>query len=213
MLADALFSPAQQKLLALLFIRADEAFHLNEIIGITGLSNASVQRELRRLHEAMLVGSRRVGNVREFRCNKESAVYPELHGLIQKTFGSTGVLLAALTPLMPELRVAFVYGSIAKGSETAVSDVELLLVGDSIGHRTLLSALGPAEQALGRKISATRYSLADFRKRQHEQQHILMRILEQPKIFIVGDEHVLALLGELHQDTQAKPGKPENTLP
>jgi predicted nucleotidyltransferase len=203
MIADALFSRAQQKVLGLLFVRVDEAFHLNEIIRTTGLSSASVQRELRRLDEAGLIVSRRVGNVRQFRSNKESPVFPELHGLIQKTFGLAGVLSSALAPLLPELRTAFVYGSVAKGSDTATSDVDLLLIGDSIGYGTLLSALAPAEQTLGRKISPTPYSLADFKKRLQEQQHFLMRVLEQPKIFIVGDEHDLRRLGEPGQDTQA----------
>jgi len=206
MIADALFTPAQQKLLALLFVRADEAFHLNEIIRLTGLGSASAQRELRRLDDAGLVVSQRIGNVRQFRANQDSPIYPELHGLIQKTFGLVGVLRAALVSLLPALRLAFVYGSIAKGVDTALSDVDLMLVGDSISYGALLSALAPAEQVLGRKISPTPYSLAEFRKRQQEQQHFLMRVLEQPKIFIVGDDDDLRWLGESGQDTQTQGG-------
>jgi predicted nucleotidyltransferase len=204
MIADALFTPAQQKLLALLFVRVDDALHLNEIIRLTGLGSASAQRELRRLSDAGLIVSQRVGNVRQFRPNKDSPVYPELHGLIQKTFGLVGVLRAALQPLTSAVRVAFVYGSIAKGVETALSDVDLLLVGEPISYGALLSALSPAEQALGRKISPTLYTLAEFKKRQQEQQHFLMRVLEQPKIFISGDNDDLRRLGEPGQDPQAQ---------
>lgn len=206
MIADALFTPAQQKLLALLFVLVDEAFHINEIIRLTGMGSASVQRELRRLSDAGLILSQRVGNVRQFRANKDSQAYPELHGLIQKTFGLVGVLRTALQPLLPAIQVAFVYGSIAKGVATALSDVDLMLVGESIGYGTLLSALSPAEQALGRKISPTPYTLTEFGKRQQEQQHFLMNVLEQPKIFIIGGNDDLRRLGEPGQDPQAQAG-------
>ncbi|MEO6352308.1 MAG: nucleotidyltransferase domain-containing protein, partial [Burkholderiaceae bacterium] len=192
-----------QKILALLFVRVDDAFYLNEIIRLTGLGSASVQRELKRLEDAGLIASQRVGNMRRFQVNRDCPVYPELHGMIQKTFGLVEVLRTALLPLLPAVRVAFVYGSIAKGTETASSDVDLLLVGDEISYGLLLSALSPAEQALGRTINPTPYTLAEFRKRQQEQQHFLMRVLEQPKIFLIGGNDDLRSLGEPGQDSQA----------
>jgi predicted nucleotidyltransferase len=211
MIADALFTPAQQKLLALLFVQVDDAFHLNEIMRLTGLGSASAQRELKRLDDAGLIVSERVGNARLFRPNRDSPVYPELHGLIQKTFGLVGVLRAALQPLASGLSVAFVYGSVAKGAEAAHSDVDLLLVGESISYGTLLSALAPAEQALGRKISPTPYTHAEFARRLQEQQHFLMRVLEQPKIFIVGDSDELRRLVESGQDSQAQSGEVQSS--
>jgi DNA-binding transcriptional ArsR family regulator len=196
MIAEALFTPAQQKLLALLFVRVDDALHLNEILRLTGMGSASLQRELKRLSDAGLIVSQRIGNIRQFRANKESPVYTELHGLIQKTFGLVGVLRTAMTNLAPAVSVAFVYGSIAKGSESAASDVDLMLIGESISYGELLSALAPAEKTLNRKINPTPYTVNDFLKRHQEQQHFLMRVLEQPKIFILGDENDLRRLSE-----------------
>lgn len=204
MIADALFSPALQKILSLLFVRVNEAFYLNEIIRMTGLGSASAQRELKRLDDAGLIVSQRIGNIRRFQANKDSPVYPELHALIQKTFGLAAVLYAALAPLLPGLCVAFIYGSVAKGSETAASDIDLLLVGDTLLYGTLLSALAPAEEILSRKINPTPYSVTDYIKRYQEQQHFLMRVLEQPKIFLIGDEDDLRRLGEPAQDSQAQ---------
>jgi predicted nucleotidyltransferase len=126
--------------------------------------------------------------------------------MIQKTFGLVEVLRTALAPLLPAVRVAFVYGSIAKGTEHAGSDVDLMLVGDAINYGILLSALAPVEQVLGRTINPTPYTLEDFRKRQREQQHFLMRVLEQPKLFLIGDENDLRRLGEPGQDPQAQGG-------
>lgn len=204
MISDALFSPSLQKILALLFVRVDEAFYLNEIIRMTGLGSASVQRELKRLDDAGLIVSQRIGNIRRFQANKDSPIYPELHGLIQKTFGLIGVLQTALAPLLPDLCVAFIYGSVAKGRETAASDIDLLLIGGDLLYGTLLSTLAPAEEILGRKINPTPYSLADYVKRYQEQQHFLMRVLEQPKIFLIGDDDDLRRLGEPGQASQAQ---------
>lgn len=84
MIADALFSPSLQKILALLFGRVDDAFYLNEIIRLTGLGSASAQRELKRLENAGLIVSQRLGNMRRFQVNRDSPVYPELHRMMQK---------------------------------------------------------------------------------------------------------------------------------
>jgi DNA-binding transcriptional ArsR family regulator len=202
MISDTLFSPALQKILALLFVRVDEAFHLNEIIRRTGLGSASAQRELKRLEQSGLIVGQRVGNMHSFQANRASVVYPELHGLIQKTFGLTGVVGNALLALSPHVDLAFIYGSVAKGSATASSDIDLLLIGDDISYGSLLAALAGAEEALGRKISPTPYTRGDFVKRHQEQQHFLMRVLEQPKLFLIGNEDDLRRLGEPAQDSQ-----------
>lgn len=197
MIAQALFTPAQQKLLGLLFVRVNQGFHLNEIMRLTGLGSASAQRELRRLNDAGLIISERIGNVRRFWPNKDSLVYPELSGLVQKTFGLVGVLHSTLTPLSRQLRVAFVYGATAQGEDRLSGDVDLLLIGDDTNYGELLSSLAPAERTLRRKINPNLYSVADFKRRLREQQPFLMRVLEQPKIFVLGDA---AALGEIEGD-------------
>lgn len=187
MIAQALFTPAQQKLLSLLFVRVNEGFHLNEIMRLTGLGSASAQRELRRLHDSGLITSERIGNVRRFWPNKESLVYPELSGLVQKTFGLVGVLHSTLLSLK-QIRVAFVYGATAKGQDAEGSSIDLLLVGDDTNYGDLLSSLAPAERMLRRKINPNLYSVADFKRRLREEQPFLMQVLQQPKIFVIGDD-------------------------
>src|SRR5262249_33831570 len=126
MIASALFTPAQQKLLGLLFVRVNEGFHLNEIMRLTGLGSASAQRELKRLHESGLIVSERIGNVRQFRPNKNNIVYGELSSLVKKTFGLVSVLNSALAPMRRQLNVAFVYGATAREPEDSANAIELL---------------------------------------------------------------------------------------
>ncbi|MGK5024962.1 ArsR family transcriptional regulator [Janthinobacterium sp. RB2R34] len=194
MIAQALFTPAQQKLLGLLFVRVNEGFHLNEIMRLTGLGSASAQRELRRLHEAGLVTSERIGNVRRFWPNKESLVYPELSALVQKTFGLVGVLSSTLAPLRAQLQLAFVCGATARGQDLPSSAIDLLLVAELAelaNYGDLLTRLAPAERTLRRKINPNLYTLADYQRRLREGQPFLLQVLQQPKLFVIGDETTL----------------------
>ncbi|HEX9172829.1 MAG TPA: nucleotidyltransferase domain-containing protein [Telluria sp.] len=187
MIRDALFSPALQKILSLLLVRVEQAFHLNEVMRLTGLGSASAQRELRRLHGAELILSERIGNLIRYRANQAHPVYPELHGLVQKTFGMAGVLQAALAALPHPPALAFIFGSVAKGQATSASDLDLLLISDELSYGELLTSLASAERTLARKISPTLYTMAEFKKRLRDRHHFITRVLEQPKIFIIGD--------------------------
>ncbi len=191
MIAQALFTPAQQKLLGLLFVRVNQGFHLNEIMRLTGLGSASAQRELKRLHDSGLIVSERIGNVRRFRPNKECMIYGELSGLVKKTFGLVSVLNSALAPLSKVLNVAFVYGATAKEHEGMDTNVELLLIGDNTSYGELLSRLPVAERILRRKINPNLYSVPDFNRRLREQQPFILQMLREEKIFVLGEDEDL----------------------
>jgi|SRR5450830_247679 len=188
MIASALFSPAQQKLLGLLFARTSEGFHLNEIMRLTGLGSASAQRELKRLHESGLILSERIGNVRQFRPNKNSLVYEELTSIVKKTFGLVSVLNSALAPMRKSLNVAFVYGKTAQEQEASNDAIELLLIGENTTYGELLSRLPVAERILRRRINPNLYSLPDFQRRLREKQGFILDVLDQRKIFVLGDD-------------------------
>jgi DNA-binding transcriptional ArsR family regulator len=188
MIPSALFTTAQQKLLGLLFARVDEGFHLNEIMRQTGLGSASAQRELKRLFEAGLINSERIGNVRRFTPNKESPVYEELASIVKKTFGLLSVLHSTLAPLRKSLNVAFVYGKTAKEHEATTDAVELLLIGENTTYGELLTRLPAAERLLRRKINPNLYSLPDFQRRLRERQGFILDVLSDRKVFVLGDE-------------------------
>lgn len=188
MIDKALFSNAQQKLLGLLFVRVNDGFHLNEIMRLTGLGSASTQRELRRLHDAGLIVSERIGNVRRFRPNKDSLVYPELSGLVQKTFGMVGVLHSALGRISKKMLIAFVYGTAASNQDGGIGDIDLMLICDETNYGDLLSLLVRAEKVLKRKINPNLYTVSDYKRRLRERQPFMMQVLQGPKIYIVGND-------------------------
>ena len=191
-LAEALFAPAQAKVLARLFGEPTRWFHVNELMRTTGLGSASVQREIKRLVQAGLVQTEQVGNVRRLRANQASPVYPELVGMVTKTLGVVPVLRQALAPSADKIRVAVVFGSVAKGSDHAASDIDLLVVSDQLGTSDLLPSLIPAETQLGRAVHPVSYTEAEFAMRLAEPGSFVNKILAQPLLPVIGSIDELA---------------------
>lgn len=185
----ALFTDSQSRLYSWLFGQPERAFHLNELRRLTGLGSASLQRELNRLATAGLVDTQAVGNLRRFQANPQSPVYAELVALTRKTLGIVPVLRNALSPLQPGLQSAWVYGSVAKQTDTARSDIDVMLVGHNLLLSQVLACLEPAEVQLGRKINPSCYSPQEFERRRAEPDSFVNRVLSQPILPLIGDAH------------------------
>ncbi|MFZ4538341.1 MarR family transcriptional regulator [Propionivibrio sp.] len=186
-IASALFSDSQSRVLRWLFGQPDRMFHLSELRRLTGLGSASLQRELNRLAEAGLVNSERSANLRRFQANPQSPVFSELVSLTRKLLGIEPLLREALLPLVPALQAAWVYGSVAKQTDTAQSDIDVMLIGENLLLGSILELLLPLEAQLGRKINPTCYSLAEFERRRADPDSFVSRILTQPILPLIGD--------------------------
>ena len=191
-LADALFSKVQQRLLALLFGNPQRIFYSNELIELADSGKGAVQRELERLAAVGLLTVSRRGNQKHYQVNTGAPIYAELRGLVLKTFGLADVLRAALAPLAAAIEAAFVYGSIARLDDTASSDVDLMVISATLTHGELFAALEEASMALGRTINPTVYSPAELRTRIRDNNSFVIRVLDQPKIWILGGADELA---------------------
>ncbi|MDH5567697.1 MAG: hypothetical protein OEY15_13625 [Myxococcales bacterium] len=190
-LGDALFSGVQQRVLAVLFGTPDRSFYGNELMRLAGSGKGALQRELDRLERTGLVTARRVGNQKHYQANPQSPVFDELRGIVAKTFGVADVVRQALLPLAARIAAAFIYGSVAKRTDTARSDIDLLVTSEDLGYQELMKALQPAERKLRRKLSPTIHSPAELAKKRAERGGFLARVLEQPKIFLIGSERDL----------------------
>lgn len=187
--ALALFSDSQCRVFTWLFGQPERSYHLSELRRLTGLGSASLQRELNRLAEAGLVHSERVGNLRCFKANLQSSVVSDLIGLTRKTLGVEPLLREALLPLLPNLQAAWIYGSVAKQTDTAQSDIDLMLVGENLQLGQVLELLLPLEAQLGRTINPTCYTPAEFERRRAEPDSFVNRILAQAILPLIGDAH------------------------
>jgi len=187
-LADALFPKVRQRVLAVLFGVPDRSYYANEVITLAQSGTGAVQRELADLSAAGLLTVRKQGNQKHYQANAQSPVFAELRGLVLKTVGLADVLREALAPLAAQIAQAFVFGSLAKQQDSTASDVDLLLVSDTLGYGDVLAALEPAMQRLGRTINPALYTAADFQARRVGDNAFINRVMQQPKIWLIGQE-------------------------
>ncbi len=188
-LADALFTATQQRVLALLFGEPDRSFYTSELIDRIGAGSGAVQRELKRLSESGLVTVKRIGNQKHYQANPDSPVFEELCSLVRKTVGLAGPIREALEPLADRVRFATIYGSVAKGTDTAASDIDLLIVADGVTLEDVYRVLVPVEEALGRKINPTLYTPEEFEERKASGNPFLSRLLSGDHIALMGAEN------------------------
>lgn len=190
--ADALFSKVQQRVLGLLFGNPGRSFYANEMIVLAGSGTGAVQRELARLAAAGLVTVSRVGNQKHYQANPAAPVFEELRDLVLKTSGLADVLRVALMPLATQISAAFVYGSVAKRQDTAASDIDLMIVSDSLTYADIFATVEEASTRLGRTVNPTVYSRQELARRIEQDNAFIQRILGQPKLWLIGDENGLA---------------------
>lgn len=193
-IAQVLFGAVRREVLALLYGRPDERFYYREILRAARGGSGAAQRELRQLVEAGLVNRVRDGHQVYFSANRESPVFDELQAIVRKTAGVADVVRAMLTPLIRRhIKLAFVYGSVARGRQTSESDIDLLAVGD-VTLADLLPAVRSAEARLGREINPSVYTVREFRQKVRSGAPFIRRVIAGPKLFVIGDESVLGKL-------------------
>ena len=190
-LADALFPRVRQRVLAVLFGAPDRSFYANEVIAMAQSGTGAVQRELAGLSQAGLLTVSKQGNQKHYQANADAPVFAELRGLVLKTMGLADVLRTALAPLATQINQAFVYGSVARQQDTAQSDVDLMVVSPSLGYGELFDALEAATQTLGRAVNPTLYTPADIAKRIAQDNAFVTRVLQQPTIWLIGEQEEL----------------------
>ena len=188
-IGNALFSKVQQRVLALIFGHPERSFYTSEIVRNVSSGTGAVERELQRLQRSGLVSIERIGNQKHYRANHRSPVFEELQSLVVKTVALTEPLRKSLEPYLDKIKVAFVFGSVAKGTDTAHSDIDLIVIGDELSYADLYTALQNAEIVLRRKLSPIFLSPEDWRRKASRKGSVLRKIRALPKIFIVGSEN------------------------
>jgi predicted nucleotidyltransferase len=188
-LADALFTTTQQRVLALLFGQPGRSFYASEMIARTGSGSGAMQRELKRLASSGLINVTRIGNQKHYQANPDSPVFEELRGLVRKTVALAEPIRDALKPLAGRVRLALLYGSVAKGTDTVASDIDLLIVASEVTLEEIYSALAPVEADLGRKVSPTLYTPQEFEHRKASRSPFITRVLAGERLVLIGEEH------------------------
>jgi predicted nucleotidyltransferase len=187
-LADALFTPVQQRVLGLLFGQPSRRFQSAELIRLAGSGTGAAHRLMKRLESTGLVRVSTEGHQKYYQANPESAVFEDLTRLVRKTVGLGTPLRESLSPFAERIRAAFVYGSVAAGSDRADSDIDLAVVADGLDYPTLYEALQDAERQLGRRIDLTVVTTKEWRRKRAMPDGFAARILGKPHLLLIGSD-------------------------
>ena len=187
-LGDVLFSKTQRQILGLLFGRPDKSFYAKEIVRLAGVGTGTVQRELEKFSAVGLLTVKQIGNQKHYQANDQSPVFEELTGIVKKTFGLADVLIEVLSDRIDEIKLAFIYGSVAKQTDRTDSDIDVLIISNRLSYSEVLDLFDLAEIRLGRKVNPTIYKLEEFQDKLISGNNFVNRIICQPKIFLIGTE-------------------------
>jgi predicted nucleotidyltransferase len=185
-LAAALFPPVLRRVLGFVFGQPDRTFQSAELIRLAGSGTGAAHRVLTRLADAGLVTVTRSGNQKHYQANRDSPIFGELRGLIVKTIGVVEPLRQALEATAGKVRAAFVYGSIAKGTDRAGSDIDLMVISDRLDHADLFDLLQPVEQVLARRVNPTVMSPEEWRTKRSDATSFAARIAAGPRLLVIG---------------------------
>jgi len=202
--ANILFSKTRQRVLSLLYRFTDRSFFTRQIIDNVKMGRGSVQRELEILTYSGIITREVSGKQIYYKANDKCPIFNELKSIITKTFGVADVIYQELEPVVNDIQLAFIFGSIARNAETAFSDIDLIIIGNLSFEDACLSVTR-AEEILGREINPVVYDISEFKKRIVEKHHFVSSLLEGEKIFVIGGENELAGLvgGAINRNTSS----------
>jgi len=177
----------------------DRSYQVTEVIRLAGSGRGAVQRELEKLSEAGILQLSVIGNRKVYQANRKSPIFQELSGLIMKTVGLLDPLRNALRPYTGRIEVAFVYGSVARGKDTANSDIDLMIIERDLAYSEVYGALQKAEAVLLRQVNPNLMTPDEWKQRIASRNSFVRNILRQPKLFLFGTENDLKGIGQSGQ--------------
>jgi predicted nucleotidyltransferase len=193
LLCSGLFGKTRQAVLALLYGRADSSFYTKQMLDAVKIGRGTVQRELKNLTDTGIIIREVQGRQVYYRANARCPIFDELKNIVRKTFGVADVIRQSLATKADKIRVAFIFGSMARSTDDRRSDIDLMVVG-KISFGDVVSCLTPAEQKLAREVNPVVYPIAEFKKKVREDHHFVKTVLEDEKIFVIGNEDELRKL-------------------
>jgi predicted nucleotidyltransferase len=184
---DALFPATRQRVLGLLFGQPQRAFAMRSDRSGEGWIRCG-PAEVERLSASGLVVVD--GEPRRIRARTRRPLFVELTGIREDRRGG-GALQRVLAPMAGQIYFAILYGSVAKGSDRATSDVDVLIVTDALTLEEVFAALAGAEQRLGRAVNPTLYTAAEYHRRRKAKHPFLTKVLGGKHVVLLGSEDAI----------------------
>jgi len=195
--ADILFGQYRRRVLGLLLLHPEQSYHVRELARITGTTAGTLHKELTKLAAAGILSSQRRGNQLVYHANRACPIFDELASIMRKTSGLAEVIARALEPLGGKVKVAFVFGSVARATESTHSDIDVMVIGDA-GFGEVLQLLYPVQAELGREINPKVFTEDEWTSKVAVGDVFVRDVLSKPKLFLIGGPDELGEVGR-HQ--------------
>jgi predicted nucleotidyltransferase len=210
---ELLFPKIRREVLAAMLLHPQRTWYLSKLARHLDAAPSHLHRELAALTEAGILTRRAEGRQTYFAANPACPLLPELTGLLRKTMGARAVLEQVVHRVRGRIRCAFIYGSIARGTEDPDSDVDFMVVG-RVSVSDLLPGLRRAERVLGRPVNPTVYPARELAQKFRAGHHFIRSVINDPhKAFVIGGQHDLEeIIGPAAHQTashrQSRAGRP-----
>jgi DNA-binding transcriptional ArsR family regulator len=201
---DVLMPRTRQAILAATLMQPNRTWYAADLARHLGMSRSSLQRELVALVKAGILKSRREGRMHFIQADQESPVFPELRGLLAKTAGLIDLLRNALLPFEHRIEICFVFGSLARATETSGSDLDLFIVGET-GLEKIAPALEGCQKQLAREVNPRLFRADELARRVGSRDHFVLSVLNKPKLFVIGSQDELDRL--IERKARRSPGQ------
>lgn len=192
---EFMFSPYRRQVLAALFLRPDERFHVRELERLTGVSAGSLHRELKAMAESGLLVREKIGNQVFYQANGNGQIYEELAAIFRKTMGLTSLLQKALSGFGHRIDVAFIFGSMASGRQSADSDLDICVLGE-VSLLEVVKTMSSLQETLRREINPVVMTTEKFSSLSKKRDRFVTRVLSEPMLFVKASADELAELVE-----------------
>ena len=168
-------------------LRPNEEMYMSRVVACTGCAFIQAQRAIQRLIVSGLV-RKKVQNKKTFYfLNVQHPSIRYLKHVILEALLSSHAIQKILKPLQKKVHYGFIFGSAARGDDTATSDLDFFFVGD-LSFLEMSSALYALGKALQRECNGVYYSLSDFQAKMVNPSSFILGVLKGPKIWLCGDE-------------------------
>ncbi len=191
--ADILFGGYRRRVLGLLLLHPEQSYHVREIARVTDTTAGTLHKELTKLAEAGILSKERRGNQLVYHANRACPIFDELASIMRKTSGLADIIARALEPLKAKVKVAFVFGSMARSAEAAHSDVDVMVIGDA-GFGEVLQLLYPVQAELGREVNPKVFTEDEWTSKVAARDVFVRDVLSKPKLFLIGGPDELGKL-------------------
>ena len=185
MLEKLLGSRLRARAIGWLFTHPDERYYVRQLAGLLEEDSTNVSRELSKLEALGVVVCQREGRQKHYRANRNLPIFDELRSIAVKTIGLVDILGSALEQYSSKITLAFVYGSIAQGTHTAKSDVDLIIVGE-LDAVDLHRIIAEVESKLKRPVNYSLFSPEEFQTERDNADSFVSSVLSGPVIPVTG---------------------------